>query len=113
MNAIRVLALAALLAPVIHAQGIRGVTRRTPTVVHGQTAAQFFAAGGVPLNTPTNVTTIPGAPNQAVAGRTVTVPANSLAARPPVRPQYGQQQGVQPRPQPAANPVPQPATNRR
>ena len=32
------------------AQGIRGVTRRTPTVIHGQTASQFFAAGGVTLN---------------------------------------------------------------
>ena len=44
-------------------QGIRGVTRRMPTVVPGQTASQFFAAGGVPLN-PVNpaLATIPGAP---------------------------------------------------
>lgn len=44
------------------AQGIRGVTRRTPTVVYGQNASQFFAAGGVPLNAPTNVGAIPGSP---------------------------------------------------
>jgi hypothetical protein len=47
------------------AQGIRGVTRRTPTVVYGQNASQFFAAGGVPLNAPTNVGSIPGSPQGA------------------------------------------------
>lgn len=45
------------------AQGIRGVTRRMPTVVPGQTASQFFAAGGVPLNQVNPaLATIPGAP---------------------------------------------------
>ena len=50
------------------AQGIRGVTRRMPTVVPGQTASQFFTAGGIPLN-PVNpaLATIPGAP-QASGG---------------------------------------------
>ena len=55
----------AALALKSEAQGIRGVTRRTPTVVYGQNASQFFAAGGVPLNAPTNVGGIPGSPQGA------------------------------------------------
>ena len=51
------------------AQGIRGVTRRTPTVVQGQVASQFFAAGGVPLN-PVNpaLATVPGASQNSAPG---------------------------------------------
>ena len=60
-------------ASVSLAQGIRGVTRRTPTVIQGQMASQFFAAGGVPLN-PVNpaLATVPGAsPNSAQGNRGV------------------------------------------
>ena len=75
-----------LACPVARSQGIRGVTRRTPTVVHGQTASQFFTAGGVPLNATTNVGPIPGSPQAggaAVAGRTVRGPVSpNLAGRP-------------------------------
>jgi len=56
---------------VTQAQGIRGVTRRTPTVVQGQMASQFVAAGGVPLN-PVNpaLATVPGgSQNGAPANR--------------------------------------------
>lgn len=51
------------------AQGIRGVTRRTPTVVYGQNASQFFAAGGLPLN-PVNpgLANVPGASQIAGMG---------------------------------------------
>lgn len=51
------------------AQGIRGVTRRTPTVVYGQNASQFFAAGGLPLN-PVNpgLANVPGAAQNAAMG---------------------------------------------
>jgi len=51
------------------AQGIRGVTRRTPTVVYGQNASQFFAAGGLPLN-PVNpaLANVPGASQNGGTG---------------------------------------------
>lgn len=51
------------------AQGIRGVTRRTPNLMAGQTASQFFAAGGLPLN-PVNpaLATMPGALQGAPGG---------------------------------------------
>ena len=67
------MALSYCAASVTVAQGIRGVTRRTPTVIHGQTASQFFAAGGVPLN-PVNpaLAIVPGASqNGAPANRGV------------------------------------------
>ncbi len=105
MNSSRVLILAFLIAPALYAQGVGGVTRRTPMVVHGQRAAQFFAAGGVPLNAPTNVTTIPGSPNQNLVGRPAPVPANTLAARPMSQPRPGQPAqaaGLQPGRQPVA-----------
>lgn len=65
------MALSYCAASVTVAQGIRGVTRRTPTVIHGQTASQFFAAGGVPLNSVNPALAIvPGAsPNSAPANR--------------------------------------------
>ena len=62
---LRIALLVAASALSSEAQGIRGVTRRTPTVVYGQGASQFFAAGGVPLNAPTNVGGIPGSPQGA------------------------------------------------
>lgn len=105
MNSSRVLIVAFLIGPALYAQGVRGVTRRTPTVVYGQHAAQFFAAGGVPLNTPTNITAIPGSPNQNVVGRPASVPANALAARPMSQPRPGQPvqpTGLQPGRQPVA-----------
>jgi hypothetical protein len=104
MNLSRVSIVAFLIGPALYAQGVRGVTRRTPTVVYGQHAAQFFAAGGVPLNAPTNAAAIPGAPNQNLAGRPASVPANTLAARPTPQPRPGQPAqpaGLQPGRQPA------------
>jgi len=61
------------------AQGIRGVTRRTPNLVAGQTASQFFAAGGLPLN-PVNpaLATVPGG-LQGIQGG-----GRGLVAAPPV-----------------------------
>jgi hypothetical protein len=67
------MALYSCAASVSLAQGIRGVTRRTPTVIQGQMASQFFAAGGVPLN-PVNpaLATAPGvSPNSAQGNRGV------------------------------------------
>lgn len=93
------------------AQGIRGVTRRMPTVVPGQTASQFFAAGGLPLN-PVNpaLATIPGAPQNAGAGgrgfvaapmpaiRPVTLPMTQQPQRPgPGAPQVGPVYSASPR----------------
>jgi hypothetical protein len=69
------------------AQGIRGVTRRTPTVVHGQNASQFFAAGGVPLNAPTNVGGIPGSP-QAANGAGLAQQARPFPQGPVAQPGY-------------------------
>ena len=77
------MALYSCAASVALAQGIRGVTRRTPTVVQGQMASQFFAAGGVPLN-PVNpaLATAPGAsPNSALGNRGVAaMPAPMVRA---------------------------------
>lgn len=103
MNAMRVVLLMLVAVPVIHAQGIRGVTRRTPTVVYGQQPAQFFAAGGLPLNAPTNIAAIPGSPNQRLAGQPAAIPANTLAARPLQQPKNNQPAGVRPVAQPAAS----------
>lgn len=86
MNWIRIVLVAAFCVSAGQAAGIRGVTRRTPTVVYGQTASQFFAAGGLPLNAPTNVGTIPGSPANgggALAGRPGTgAAAPNAAGRP-------------------------------
>lgn len=75
------------------AQGIRGVTRRMPTVVPGQTASQFFAAGGLPLN-PANpaLATIPGAPQNTGAGNRGFVSAPMPAIRPNTSPNAQQTQ---------------------
>lgn len=65
------LVLSLFVASTALAQGIRGVTRRTPTVVYGQNASQFFAAGGLPLN-PVNpaLANVPGASqNGAMSAR--------------------------------------------
>jgi hypothetical protein len=75
------------------AQGIRGVTRRTPTVVQGQVASQFFAAGGLPLN-PVNpgLATLPGSPQSGAMGArgfamtpqpATRFPGAATAAQPP------------------------------
>lgn len=69
------------------AQGIRGVTRRTPTVVYGQNASQFFAAGGLPLN-PVNpaLANVPGASQNGAMGGRGFVASPVPVARPGVVP---------------------------
>ena len=86
MRASLILALFAVTASTAWAQGIRGVTRRTPTVIPGQTASQFFAAGGLPLN-PVNpaLANVPGASQNAGAGNR----GFAAAPLPMVRPTIG------------------------
>lgn len=69
MKCLMILAAASAMVGAAMAQGIRGVTRRSPTLVPGQMASQFFAAGGLTLN-PVNpaLATIPGAGQGAVPG---------------------------------------------
>ena len=71
MRILWALGIAAVMSIEGSAQGIRGVTRRTPTLVPGQAASQFFAAGGLTLN-PVNpaLANVPGAaPGSAAGGR--------------------------------------------
>lgn len=107
--------------------GIRGVTRRTPAVVYGQTASQFFGAAGVPLNTPANNGAPAGQAQAPGAVQGLTVQRNTL--RPGMTPNAPQVAGypnrtypAQTRPagavptganvrQPAASPTSRPATN--
>jgi hypothetical protein len=75
-------------------QGIRGVTRRTPTVVYQQPPAQFFAAGGLRLVAPTNIAATPGVPN-AGAGVAARGTLRSLPAAPTVARQQPTRQPAQ------------------
>ena len=81
-----VLGLFAVAASTAWAQGIRGVTRRTPTVIQGQTASQFFAAGGLPLN-PVNpaLANVPGASQNGGGG----IRGFAAAPQPMVQPAVG------------------------